>query len=148
MRSQFDGLRTILGNTPLPVVDAPAVGEPPVADTPVDAFADLPDLSDLDRGLYKGDSKAVRPDAAAAFSALAAHADANHYPSNSTVKASTPRAMSVEPERTLSTWTAVAVLAFGLALGGSAAMAVFHDDVTHILAAWDSSSSSRPARRK
>jgi len=148
MRSQFDGLRSILGNTPVPVVDAPAVEEPPVADTPVDALADLPDLSDLDRGLYKGDSKAVRPDAAAAFSALAAHADANHHPNNSGVKASAPRMMADEPERALSTWTAVAVMAFGLVLGGSAAMALFHDDVTQILAAWDSSSSSRPARGK
>ena len=118
MRSQFDGLRSILGNTPLPVVDAPAVEEP--------------DLLDLDRGLYKGDSKTVQPDAAAAFNALAAHA-ASHHPPNAAERTSSPRPVAVEPERTLSTWTAVAVILFGLVVGGSAAMAVFHDDVAHIL---------------
>ena len=128
------------------MVDAPAVDEPPVTDTPVDALADLPDLSDLDRGLYKGDSKAVQPDAAAAFNALAAHA-ANR-PASREERPSPSRSLAVEPERTWSTWTAVAVMAFGLILGGSAAMAVFRDDVTHILAAWDSSSSSRAARAK
>jgi len=140
MRSQFDGLRSILGNTPVPVVDAPAVEEPPIADTPVDALADLPDLSDLDRGLYKGDNKTVQPDAAAAFNALASHAAA--------AKAPAPTSIAVEPERTLSAWTAVAVMAFGLVLGGSAAMALFHEDVTHIFAAWNSGSTSRPARAR
>ena len=147
MRSQFDGLRSILGNTSVPVVDAPAVEEPSVAAAPVDAFADLPDLSDLDRGLYKDDSKAVQPDTTAAFNALASHA-ASRQPSNAAAKASTPRTIAVETDRTLSTWTAVAVMAFGLVLGGSAAMAVLHDDVTHIFAAWDGGSSSHPARAK
>jgi len=149
MRSQFDGLRSILGNTPVPIVDAPAVEEPPVAAPPVpaDVLADLPDLSDLDRGLHKGDSKTVQPDAATAFNALAAHA-ANHHPSNADTRAFERRKTYVEPERTLNTWTAVAVMAFGLVLGGAAAMALFHDDVTHILAALDGSSTSRPARAK
>jgi len=40
-------------------------------------------------------------------------------------------------ERRVSAWAAVAVMAFGLFLGATAAMAVFHDHVSHIIAAWE-----------
>src|SRR5580765_5684308 len=76
MRSQFDGLRTILGNAgvAVPLVDATAVEEPPASAAPAEPppaiaaapdalteaenpFADLPGLADLDRGIYKSDAK-------------------------------------------------------------------------------------------
>ena len=131
MRSQFDGLRSILGNSAVPVVDAPAVEEPRPDD-----LADLPDLSALDRGLYKADSqppvktvRTVQPDAAA-FNAL----DRGLGLSPSTTsRAPHHRPPKVVVERTINTWAAVAVMAFGLMLGASAAIAVFHHDIAQIL---------------
>ena len=125
MRSQFDGLRTILGNSgvAVPPVDAPAAEEP--------ASADLPGLADLDHGVYKGDAKdaALRVD-----DDLFASANARgQQPMRSRQNQSAPPYAS-ETERHVSGWTAAAVMAVGLFLGGSAAMALFHDHVAQILA--------------
>jgi hypothetical protein len=50
-------------------------------------------------------------------------------------------------DRQVSGWLAAAVMAFGLVLGATAAIALFHDDVSHIVASWDGASSSARARR-
>jgi|SRR5689334_9695762 hypothetical protein len=132
MRSQFDGLRSILGNSAVPVIDAPAVEEPRP-----DTFADLPDLSELDSGLYKNDPKppantvkAVQPDAAA-FDALDCGLGLSPSTPSRAHHRHSPKAVV---ERTMSTRAAVGVMACGLILGAGAAIAVFFDDVTRILA--------------
>ena len=48
---------------------------------------------------------------------------------------------SVAVPREVSAWAAAAVMAFGVALGATAAIAVFHDQVAHIVASWDGPSS-------
>jgi len=151
MRSQFDGLRSILRNSAVPSVEAPAVEEPPVSAP--DAFADLPGLSELDRGLYKTDSKTVHTinPGAAALEGLDRGLASPHAPLLNDVRSlKTParRATSSQTEPTMSNWVAVAVMAFGLVLGATAAMGLFHDDVAHILTSWDGVSASQPARAK
>ena len=137
MRSQFDGLHTILGNSgvAVPLVDAPAVEDPATSATSPETanpFPDLPGLADLDRGLYKGDAKdaslSVGDDLFASVNARAAS-----QPTSSRANRSEP-AKTVDAERRVSGWAAAAAMAVGLFLGGSAAMALFHDDVAHILA--------------
>ena len=121
MRSQFDGLHTILASSgaAVPLVDAPAVEEPAAsAASPETAnpFPDLPGLADLDRGLYKGGAR----------DALQQQRTNSRAPWPEPPKAA-------EAERRVSGWAAAAVMGVGLVLGGSAAMALFHDDVSHIL---------------
>jgi len=106
MRSQFDGLHTILGNSgvAVPQVDAPAVEEPPD-----DA------------------SLRVDDDLFASVNARPARPPVSSRPTQPEL-VKTPDA-----ERSVSGWAAAAVMAVGLIVGGSAAMALFHDDVSHIL---------------
>jgi hypothetical protein len=141
MRSQFDGLRTILGNSgvAVPLVDAPAVEEPSaiakVSDASPDTdhpFADIPGLADLDQGLYKGDAKdaslSVDDDLFASVNARV-----SQQPTGTRRNHPEP-SRAPEAERRVSGWAAAAVMAVGLFLGGSAALAIFYDNVEHILA--------------
>jgi hypothetical protein len=151
MRSRFDGLRTILGTAAaaVPEVAAPAVVES-VAKAPA---SNLPDLSDLDRGLYDGDGAAI-PSAQSRTDALDQRDPSLEL--DDTVFGATPRATVRQratarsaqvrrfpsaqhdeedaSEYRISGWTAVAVMVLGLFLGGTAAIAVFRSDVAHILA--------------
>ena len=147
---------------PLAVVSA----EPPGGE-----LADFPDLADLDRGLYTGDAGSARSDSdtAAALDALdRGLSDVAQKPGSpnaplvndassleldeglftgARVRAQQPARASgaiasIAVEREISGWAAAAVMAFGLVLGATAAIAVFHDEVSHIVASWDTGSSS------
>lgn len=153
MSSRFDGLRTILGNNAVavPEVEAVAVEQPVVAaiaaEPPVDVNDDeeIPGLAELDRGVYRGAHKNNSLDASAALDALdqglgeptprRAFADAPDRTAR-TASSSGPAA-TLAVEREVSGWAAVAVMAFGLVLGAIAAAAVFHNDLSHILASMD-----------
>ena len=190
MRSAFDGLHSILGNSvvAVPEVDAAAVAQivpspappnPPVDAAPFEhardsaprvtrsssanALADIPGLSELDRGLYAGAGNNSDDDTSAALDAL------DRGLANSTPRPVTPRSGNapllnntgsierdgglfagkpVRPiaiqvdEREIGGWVAAAVMAFGLVLGATAAIAIFHDDVSHIVASWDGPSTT------
>src|SRR5262249_49363052 len=159
-------LRTILGNAAvaIPEVDALAVETvlhaPPVVAVAQAASAapaaatqdpaDFPDLSDLDRGLYPANGTApkssprreIRPDdasVAALGRGLDLDDDSSAFaPATASRQRPAARVVANEvSERRISGWTAVAVMALGLFVGGTAAMAVFRDNVSHILASWD-----------
>ncbi|HET9833686.1 MAG TPA: hypothetical protein VFP91_18320 [Vicinamibacterales bacterium] len=74
--------------------------------------------------------KTVQPDAAA-FDAL--DRGLGLSPSTTTSRVPSRHAPKLVVESTMNTWAAMAVMAFGLLLGASAAIAVFHDDFAHIL---------------
>jgi len=142
MTSRFDGPRSLMGNSPvaIPQTDAPAVDS-----TPLSSVADFPDLSDLDRGLYPMDDAAVRssrhrlgirPDDARPAAHVRRHPAAAVQIDNDDAS-----------ERHISGWAAVAVVVLGLFLGGTAAMAVFRDDVSHILASWGAAPASSHSLR-
>ncbi len=224
MRSEFDGLRAILGNeTAVSLSDAPAVEPPPAAPVPVavsavpatveaaaapaehvgsheqaaapssrDELSDIPDLAELDRGLFSGDGVAARADESSSLDALDAGLQGRSHEDELTLDDldadAAPPATSNAPlvgddtalqvddgvfagaalrtkpraigraagavasarasaaDRRVSGWAAVAVMVFGLVLGATAAVAVFHADVSHILATWDGRPvPSRPA---
>jgi hypothetical protein len=160
MASRFDGLRSVLGNgaVAIPEAEAPAVGHGPVAavaEAPVEkrlsaAAPDLPDLSDLDRGLYPADdvvtsshdSRSARIDDdlsvdEAVFTALPGSPAASKAPAraaSSPVRSVPMRREQDGSHQRVSGWTAVAVMVLGLFLGGTAAIAVFRDHVSHIIA--------------
>ena len=170
MNTRFDGLRSILGNAAVAIPGASAVASPSVAAVrraPVlDPTPDLPDLSDLDRGLYEANGSAVpsvqdrHNDRAEVFAAGTRGMDRDEsdesleldesvfgaLPPPTVQQRATARPADVRSfprsrrhevvssERCVSGWAAVAVMAAGLFLGGTAAMAVFHNDVAHIFA--------------
>lgn len=159
MSSAFDGLRTILGNSAVavPEVEVAAV-EPPVSTpTPPEPSVeeDIPGLAELDRGVYRGTASNKPPDPSAALDALdrglgertslddpaSLHVDANVFadapPRTGRMASSAPRVATVAVAREVSGWAAVAIMAFGLVLGGAAALAVFHDEVSQIVVSWN-----------
>lgn len=150
MRSAFDGLHAILGNS--------AAAVPEVAVTAVDAatskeLANHPGLSDLDRGLFTAGDTTSHTNTAAGLDALDHGLDSGVFtsPPVRAARQSSPTfsmASVAEPDvdRQVSGWAAAAVMAFGLVLGATAAIALFHDDVSHIVASWDGASSSAARR--
>jgi hypothetical protein len=162
MDSRFDGLRSILGNAAVatPEAEAPAAASTRVAAPVANTAVDLPDLSDLDRGLDDAKHSAAPTDRADTFVALARGTNREEsdesleldesvfgaLPPPTVQQRATARAADVRTfprsqrqevvvsERGVSGWTAVAVMALGLFLGGTAAMAVFHNDLARILA--------------
>jgi hypothetical protein len=259
MSSEFDGLRTILGNTAVavPLLDAPAVEQhaavpvastsiapPPVepipalapstppAELPIQrpavdpvveaaaatedlhlpstshALADIPGLSELDRGLERGDAHAHSDehdnlsldalgegldDTSSGLKARAADAvvgdlerlqqlppsvakpgsanapllndpgslEVDHqvfagattggrqqpgWPRQPQVPSSRKQPTDSE-ERRINGWAIVAVMASCVVLGATAAAAVFHDDVSQIIASWGTTASTSHTRK-
>ena len=161
MNSRFDGLRTVLGTAAVavPEVGAPAglsLRSTSRASAPI---SDLPDLSNLDRGLYEGDGAAITSSSQngrdagrgterdqsdeslelddSVFGTLppsTAGATSPRKAAHVRRFPTAPRDQEDVAERRISGWTAAAVMVLGLFLGGTAAMAVFRADVAHILA--------------
>ena len=133
-------------------------------------LADFPGLADSDRGLYKADAetsgsptdsvaaidaldhgltdvprKPGSPNAPLVNDASSLELDAGLFtgaPLRAQHSARGNGAVaSVAVPREVSAWAAAAVMAFGVALGATAAIAVFHDQVAHIVASWDGPSS-------
>lgn len=154
----FDGLRTILGNSAVavpdveaaaieqPVVSVTPVAPPPASDPELDGasgsheFSDIPGLADLDRGVYRPSTGRSRDDPSAAldapdrglFATAASRGTQTPAPSSSSRPVAT-----IAVQRDVNGWAAAAIMAFGLALGATAAAAVFHDDVSRIVASWE-----------
>jgi hypothetical protein len=163
MRSAFDGLHAILGNSAAAVpevavtaVEAPVEPLPVRLDPPSTSkeLASHPGLSDLDRGLFTAGDTTSNTNTAAALDALDHGLDSGLFtgPPVRAARQSSPTfsmapAAEHDVDRQVSGWAAAAVMTLGLLLGATAAIALFHDDVSHIVASWDGASSSARARR-
>ena len=156
MDSRFDGLRSILGNAALaiPEVQAPAVDNIPVAavaEAPVEAAAT--DSSHARRGAHADAPFVDDPASLEIDEAVFGAVPASSMRQAASRAASDVRRSALQADdddasgRRISGWAALAVMVLGLFLGGTAAMAVFRDDVSHIFASWDASPASSQALR-